>query len=159
MAPGIGGSTLAAFTSSAWTQRQLPAQLQHQRIDPGFDADLAVLLRQDGGVVIAVLGNALERGQHFLGALLRREGGPGRIGGLRGGDGIADILRGGRGGMTDDDTRLGRDRQSPSGPRSVVPCRRCIKESLLILALRATSSSLASAGSGNWRRLHQLPYY
>jgi hypothetical protein len=31
-------------------QRQLPADLQHQRIDPAFQTDLAVLLREDGTV-------------------------------------------------------------------------------------------------------------
>ena len=94
MAPGTGGSTFAVSTSSAWLKRQLPANLQHQRIDPGLEADLAVLLRQDRRVGVAVRAvDALQSGQHLLGALLRRESGPGRIRSLRGGNGIADILR------------------------------------------------------------------
>ena len=88
-------------------QRQLPAQLEHQRIDPGFKADLAVLLRQDRRIVIAVLGNAAECRQHPLGTLLRRQGGPGRVCGLRAGDGITDILRRSRGAKADDYARLG----------------------------------------------------
>ena len=89
-------------------QGEFPAQLQHQRIDPGLETDLAVFLRKNGGVVIAVLGDTRQRGQHFLGALFGREGGPGRIGGLGGRDGIAHVLRGRRRSMTDHDAGLGR---------------------------------------------------
>ena len=93
-------------------QRQVPADLQHERVDPALETDLAVLLRQDraifGSKGIRRVGHAHDGGLHHLGALLRRQGGPGRIGGLGGGDGVADVLRGGGGGMADDDARLGR---------------------------------------------------
>jgi hypothetical protein len=47
-------------------QRELPADFQNQRIDPGLEADLAVLLRQDRGVRIAVRTvDALQRGIIF----------------------------------------------------------------------------------------------
>src|SRR5690606_36307915 len=69
-------------------------------------------LRQDGAVFggerIRGIRHALDGGLHLLGALLRRQRGPGRIGGLRGGDGIAHILRRGGGGVAHDAAWLGR---------------------------------------------------
>ena len=93
---GNGGQHFRRVDFIDQAQRQSPAQLQHQRINPGFEADLAVLLRQDGGVVIAVLGNASERRQHLPGALLGRQGGPSRVRRLGAGHGITDIPGRGR---------------------------------------------------------------
>ena len=67
--PGTTGSTLPVSTSSASIEREVPADLEDERVDPGLEADLAVLLRQDRGVLVAVVGDALDRGGHLRGAL------------------------------------------------------------------------------------------
>jgi hypothetical protein len=64
-----------------------------------------------------------ERRQHLRSALLGRQGGPGRVGGLRSGDGIADILLAGRSAIPNDSPRLGRigDRQRVAGLPFLAP--------------------------------------
>ena len=109
MAPGTGGSTFAVSTSSAW----LSASFQRiSSTSESTQASKRILPFSCDRIAASASRFApsmpFESGQHLLGALLRREGGPGRIRGLGGGNGIADILRRGRRGMTDHDARLGR---------------------------------------------------
>ena len=94
MAPGTGGSTFAVSTSSAWLRASFQrisstseSTQASKRILP-FSCDRIAASASRFGAV-----DALQSGQHLLGALLRRESGPGRIRSLRGGNGVADILR------------------------------------------------------------------
>ena len=59
------GQNLGSIDLIGETQCQLPAQLQHQRVDPGLEANLAVLLGEDGGVLVPAFRHALECSEHF----------------------------------------------------------------------------------------------
>ena len=80
-------------------QRELPADLEHQGVHPRLVHDLAVLQRQDPGVLVALVGEPLDRGGHLRGPLRGGQRRPGRVGGLRRGDRVGHVLlRRGRGG-------------------------------------------------------------
>jgi hypothetical protein len=88
-------------------QRQLPADLEDQGVDPGLVHDLAVLQGEDAGVLVALVGEALDGGGHLGGALGGRQRRPRRVGGLRRGDGVGHVGLGRRGRGADDDAGPG----------------------------------------------------
>ena len=66
---GHDGEHLAGVDLVGEHQRQVPADLEDERVDPGLEADLAVLLRQDGGVLVARRRRCPRSRRHLLGAL------------------------------------------------------------------------------------------
>jgi hypothetical protein len=72
-------------------KREVPPDLEHQGVHPGLEPDLPVVLRQDRGVLVAIIRDPGDRHAHPRRPLGRRQRRPSRERGLRRGDRIGDV--------------------------------------------------------------------
>ena len=87
-------------------ESKVPADLEHECVDPRLEADLAVLLRQDRRVLVTVIRDPGDRLGHQACALFRAQSRPRRKSLFRGSNRVGDVLRRSGRGLADNRARL-----------------------------------------------------